>query len=571
MPVSRGVSVQKRQSLLVALLLLFVAACNAHPNSSAPFLPGTPAPTLTPLQPVPWTVAPNDPTTAVYPTPLPLESPTPNILPVDVSFSFYIPPALQPALLPIIHIPEDLPLTEDSNTASLRTFVGDEYVVSQWIYALVAPFPTVLDGVSARDLQAAWKGESREAFNGLPLLMSESTLGVFSAYWGQPAEGAVRLRSPEKLLKIAWDQRPSWAIIPFEQLEPRWKVLSIDGISPIHKDFEPSEYELAIPISMTGVAPELPQIPPSNRDPEKITVLAMTGVTALVRATAFTMETQGVAYPATDIGPILRSADITHISNEVPFAENCPYPNPVQEGVKFCSRTQYIGLLEDVSTDIVELTGDHFADWGSEAMYYTLDLYDERGWLYYGGGANFKQGRKPVVITHNGNKLAFIGCNAKGGGFATASDGNPGAVYCDWNWMQAKIAELQAQDYLPIVTFQHFEYYTYAAQPNQVRDAERMTEAGAVIVSGSQAHQPQAFEFSQNGFIHHGLGNLFFDQLDISEATRQGFIDLHVFYNGQHISTELVSIYFIDYARARLMTSQERADLLQTVYSASGW
>jgi poly-gamma-glutamate synthesis protein (capsule biosynthesis protein) len=322
---------------------------------------------------------------------------------------------------------------------------------------------------------------------------------------------------------------------------------------------------------MTGAAPELPFIPSTNRDPQKMTVLAMTGVTALVRATAFTMEQQGITYPASDIGSILRNADITHISNEVPFAENCPYPNPVQEGVRFCSRSQYIGLLEEVGTDIVELTGDHFADWGSEAMRYTLNLYEQHGWPYFGGGANFKEGRKPVTIEHNGNKLAFIGCNAKGGGFATASQDNPGAVYCDWDWMQNKIASLKAEKYLTVTTFQHFEYYTYVAQPNQIRDAERMIKAGAVIVSGSQAHQPQAIEFLQDGFIHHGLGNLFFDQLDVSEATRQGFIDLHIFYNGRHISTELVTIYFVDYARARLMNSQERADLLQAIFSASGW
>ena len=144
-------------------------------------------------------------------------------------------------------------------------------------------------------------------------------------------------------------------------------------------------------------------------------------------------------------------------------------------------------------------------------------------------------------------------------------------MYCDWDWMTNKIADLRAEGYLPVATFQHFEYYTYAAQPNQIRDADRMTAAGAVIVSGSQAHQPQAFEFSNGGFVHHGLGNLFFDQLDVSEATRQGFIDLYVFYDGRLIGTELVTIYFVDYARARLMTPQERADLLRAVFSASGW
>jgi poly-gamma-glutamate synthesis protein (capsule biosynthesis protein) len=111
----------------------------------------------------------------------------------------------------------------------------------------------------------------------------------------------------------------------------------------------------------------------------------------------------------------------------------------------------------------------------------------------------------------------------------------------------------------------------FSTNADQIRDAARMTGAGAVIVSGSQAHQPQAFEFSEGGFVHHGLGNLFFGQLDISEPTRQGFIDRHIFYDGRHISTELITIYFIDYARARLMAPQERAALLKAVFSASGW
>ncbi len=565
---SRWVRVSK--SWIALILLVVLAACESQPEPSVLLPVISKSITQTPFQPIPWTDLPgtipaNSPTLSVP------DTPTPQLPDAQTPFSIYIDPHLPNVFRQQIKVPADLPITEDQEAASLHIRAGADYPVSQWIYALVAPFPTVTDGISAQDLRAAWKGRSEGDFVGIPLMMDEATLGVLSAYWGQPAEGAVSVRSPEKLLKAAWNQRPSWAIIPFENLNPQWKVIAIDRISPIHQDFDQTDYELAIPISMTGVAPELPQIPASNRDPHKLTVLAMTGVTALVRATAFTMEQQGNIYPATDIGPTLQNADVTHISNEVPFAENCPFPNPVQEGVQFCSRTKYIELLEYAGTDVVELTGDHFADWGAEAMLYTLDLYDQRGWPYYGGGANFNEGRKPIIIEHNGNKLVFIGCNAKGGGFATANATNPGAVYCDWNWMETKIAELRADDYLPIATFQHFEYYTYAAQPNQVRDAQRMTSAGAVIVSGSQAHQPQAFEFADGGIVHHGLGNLFFDQLDVSEATRQGFIDLHIFYNGQHISTELVTIYFIDYARARLMNPQERADLLRAVFSASGW
>jgi hypothetical protein len=402
-------------------------------------------------------------------------------------------------------------------------------------------------------------------------MMADSTLGVLSALWGKPFEKSVKVVPAEELAQAAWDARPSWAIIPFEELNPRWKVLAIDEISPIHKDFELGEYDLTVPISLFGNAPIQPEIPTGNRNPEKLTVVAMTGVTALVRATAFTMETRGITYPARDIGGWLREADITHISNEVPFAEDCPYPNPVQQGMVFCSDERYIKLLEDIGTDVVELTGDHFSDWGSEAMLFTLDLYDERGWPYYGGGENYESGKQAATITHNSNRIAFIGCNAKGGGYARASDTNPGAVACDFSWMQSEIKRLSEEGYLVIGTFQHFEYYTYKALANQIRDAKLLTEAGAAIVSGSQAHHPQAFEFSNGGFVHHGLGNLFFDQLDVSQGARQGFIDLHIVYDGHYISTELLTIYFVDYARARPMTSAERVDLLTAVFSASGW
>jgi poly-gamma-glutamate synthesis protein (capsule biosynthesis protein) len=230
-----------------------------------------------------------------------------------------------------------------------------------------------------------------------------------------------------------------------------------------------------------------------------------------------------------------------------------------------------MALLEDVGTDIVELTGDHFQDWGEEAMFFTLELYRERGWPYYGGGADLEEGRRAVTLEHNGNRLAFIGCNGKGGGFAQAGPGRPGAVKCDVDWMHAEIARLRQEGYLPIVTFQHFEYYTYKAQPDQVRDFRGMAEAGAVIVSGSQAHQPQGMEFENGALIHYGLGNLFFDQYDVSPATRQAFIDRHIFYDGRYIGTELLTIMFVDYARPRPMTEDERDELLKATFNASGW
>ena len=147
----------------------------------------------------------------------------------------------------------------------------------QNVYALVAPFPTVTDGVTSAELNQAWtQGIAPTAFRGHPLLMDESTLDAVSALWDAPAPGLVRTVAADQLLDTAWAEPGSWAIVPFDALEPKWKVLTVDGQSPIRKNFDISNYPLVLTVDS--------QI--SNYNPTKLTTIIMTGVTALVRATA---------------------------------------------------------------------------------------------------------------------------------------------------------------------------------------------------------------------------------------------------------------------------------------------
>lgn len=512
--------------------------------------------------------------------------PTPQEKTTSV-ISLWLPPYLPAEITRQMNLPKNIIKVEESEKADIRLDVGSDYPVSTWIYALVAPFPTVSDGVSLAELQKFWHGGSGTGFSAKRLIMDGSTQAIFTKIWGEPAAGNISSESSEALLATAWDEKTTWAIIPFEQIDPQWKVIQVDEKSPIHKGFDPKTYGLSVPFSFVGKAgfiedfsrsyglnTDEPVLPATNRDSQKMTVVAMTGVTALVRGTAYLMEKYGMTYPAIDIGNILRDADITHISNEIPFWPNCPKPfskTANDQNLVFCSRPDYIQLLEAIGTDVVELTGDHFRDWGPEPMLYTLDLYEQRGWKYYGGGRNLEDGEKPALFEHNGNKIAFLGCNAKPVGYATASATSPGAVHCDLEVMSQEIRDVVKQGYQPIFTFQHIEYYKYTANPYLVADFQKVAEAGAVIVSGSQAHQPHALQFFHGALLHYGLGNMFFDQYSEGFAQRTAFIDLHVFYNGKYINTELVSIIFIDMARARLMTADERETLLKDVFFASNW
>ena len=470
----------------------------------------------------------------------------------------------------------DIPLVDETALATQKLDVSDSGAL--WMYALVAPFPTVTDGVTYADLSSAWKGASSSGpLAGHGLLMAESTLEAFTALWGEPASGAVRSVPSDEMLDIAWKDLSSWAIIPFEEIQPKWKVLSVDGQSPIHKDFAADAYPLKIYFGLTD--PEEFDLPESNRDASKLTTVVLTGVTALVRATAFTMETKGVTRPGELIYDWLYNADVAHISNEVPFDPNCPFPEPGHKNFILCSDPKYLELLEYVGTDIIELTGDHFADRGTQAMLDTLEMYKQNNLPYYGGGANEEEARKPVLMEVNGNKIAFMGCNGKlSYEFVKATDFSPGAADCDYKFFTQQIKDVTAQGYMVIFTFQHEECYHFGPCYKHEEGFHAVADAGATVVSGSQAHYPHLMEFRGDSFIHFGLGNLFFDQMtyempdgSVIDGTRREFIDRHVFYDGKYLGMELLTAMLEDFSRPRPMNERERTQFLSEYFAYSGW
>jgi len=561
-------------------MLLLTACMSALPTSSITTVVTTPTPPAT----RPATI-----------TPQPTHTPTPSATPLPPAPGLWLSPAVpvyvQVAVESLFNKGFSSAPTASLAAARIELAIAKNQPemteLATWVYVPVVPFPTFADDITWTDVQRFWAGQPdalKELTNdgSTPtLFLAPDTLASLSVILGAPAAAApIQVLPAGDLVERAWAARPSaWAIVPFDALEPRWKALSLDGQSVFSRTLDLAKYPLAISVSIEGDAQVTRQVqgvlnpqgrPLTNRDPAQMTVLTMTGVTALVRATAWKMEKYGMLYPSAKVRDLLREGDLLHISNEVSFAEDCPFPNPGQEDTRFCSSPRYFDLLRDLGNPIIELTGNHWLDWGVPAAQHTLDLYHQAGWSYFGGGRDLAEARQALSITHNGNNLAFLGCNPVGPAYDWATDDSPGSTPCDLDAMHSQVRGLRDAGALPIVTWQYVETYSYTPLPQQVADFRAMADAGAVIVSGSQAHQPQTFEFYHGSFIHYGLGNLFFDQMD-DLGTRQEFVDRHVFYQGRHISTQLLTFLLEDYAQPRPMTPSERRQFLQTIFSASGW
>jgi len=453
----------------------------------------------------------------------------------------------------------------------VRVGLSGERRVGTWTLALAAPFFTLDSNSSLASVRSAWSGEAGGKISGHGLQVDSELVSLLTALWGAPA-ASVQAGDVAQLLEASFE-KDAWTLVSFDQLHPHWKVLEIDGQSPMRRNLDPS-YGLHFALNAVSDdrADALAYLPTdwSNRDESQMTIVALTGVTAITRGMSRLIERKGVDYPAKDVADLLSSADFTHISNEVSFLSDCPRPHP-RKTMRFCSHDSYIKVLEQVGADIIELTGNHNNDYGTDAFLRTLKMYEERGWKWFGGGKDRESSKKPATIEHGPHRLAFLGCNAVGGS-AISKEKKPGARPCveraDFEDLLADVRRLRSEGWLPIVTVQYWEKYQYFPMKRQRSQFEELADAGAVVVSGSQAHQPQGFGLRGASFIHYGPGNLFFDQMQ-TLGTRQEFVDMLVFYGGDLLGVDVHALLLEEYGKPRPANTQETHRLLRSVFKYS--
>jgi Bacterial capsule synthesis protein PGA_cap len=440
-------------------------------------------------------------------------------------------------------------------------------------YAVVAPFDTLRDEISLADLQARWQGKGDG-----PLHVSGDP-GMLSAILG-PFEGSVV--PAEELLQVLSEDRKAVGILPFDQLDPRFKVLAVDGVNVLSNRLEPSSYPLAVALKLEGEGAEtlLQTLEntvalETNRDPGKLTSLIMTGVTAMSRDTALRMEQKGVLYPTLVISDTLAAADITHVSNEIPFLDDCKV-NATPDNLVLCSDTTYWKALEAIGTDIVGLSGNHVNDFGYDGARRSLQFYRDNKIPIFGSGLNVEEACAPLMWEHNGNTFAFVAALAWWPESAWASDKLPGACYYYDNKdrIKAIVQDLSQKVDVVAVELQHYESYEPFPTAEQVTEFREIRDWGADIVTGVQSHVPQAMEPygaadpGGPGIIVYGLGNLFFDQM-WSWETRTELYARHSIYDGRLISTEILTGVLEDYAQPRWASLKERAEILNRIFNAA--
>ena len=513
--------------------------------------------------------------------PLPSPSPTP-VLPVAIALADGLPAELIQSVVGLADAdPRLLLVATEASTATLGLdWQSGGSPVYDEVYALAARFDTPFPQAESSLIDELWRGGASDGALYRRMVVLSDTLPALISLWGDPSPAVQPVAAMDELLDAAWADDTTLVLLPFEQLSPDLVVFAVDGQNPVDNRFDSSSYPLLARVYAhsqdgTDERPFLEGLasvsPGTNRDPDRLTVLAMTGVTAMVRQTAYQMDQFGPEWVAEVVGPELAAADITAISNEVPFVPGC-VTNTSAENLTFCSSPDYMAALEAVGADIIGLTGNHQNDYGRADALVSLDIYDAAGLPVYGGGRNKEEAFAPLYLEHNGNRLAFLGANSYGPDFAWATDDGPGSAEFDLNILSATIRAVKEQDKADIVLVELQYQESYGVDPlwDQRQNFRLLSETGADIVTGVQSHVPQAIEFDDRRLILYGLGNLFFDQM-WRQDTREGLIVKHSFYAGRHISTQVLTTLLYDYGQPRWTTDVERESLLRRVFGASYW
>ncbi|MEZ4733931.1 MAG: CapA family protein [Caldilineaceae bacterium] len=441
-------------------------------------------------------------------------------------------------------------------------------------YAVVAPFSTVQDDISLKELQQRWQG-----FNPDPLFVTAEVASLLQALWGSTTSQIV---AEDSLPQALESNENALGIVAFDHLDPTLKVLTLDGINVLDNQLQPATYPLALAVMVRGVGAsrlasilQAPLAPLTTRDPNQLTTLIMTGVTAMSRGTAAAMSRSGVLYPTQIISATLAAADITHVSNEVPFLDDCVVNNTLNNLV-LCSHTDYWAALEAIGTDIVGLSGNHVNDFGREGARRSLQFYKDNEIPIYGSGLTIEEACAPLQWEHNGNTFAFFAVLAFGPEGAWVTESEPGACYYYDRKEEILSAVRQAAQEVDVVAveLQYVETYFPYPTAEQVIEFRELRAAGADLVTGVQSHVPQALEPygatdpGGPGMIAYGLGNLFFDQM-WSWETRTELYARHTIYQGRLLSTEILTGVLEDFAQPRWATPAERTEILSRIYIAA--
>jgi poly-gamma-glutamate capsule biosynthesis protein CapA/YwtB (metallophosphatase superfamily) len=247
------------------------------------------------------------------------------------------------------------------------------------------------------------------------------------------------------------------------------------------------------------------------------------------------------AWPLHEVAELLASADISFANLESPFSDR---NRGFERGMVFGAEPDMIAALKTAGIDVVSTANNHARDCGSRGIEFTLDLLARNGILAAGTAATAKLAHAGVIVARKGVGFGFLGYTFD------QSNGNHKDVddriaMLDVDQMRADVAELRRRADVVMVSMHAGTEYQSTPNALQQRFARAAIDAGASVVVGHHPHVVQTIETYGDGVIYYSLGNLVFDQFQLTKTQRGWIADVH-FVGSRLVSCGIIPIDIVN-------------------------
>jgi poly-gamma-glutamate capsule biosynthesis protein CapA/YwtB (metallophosphatase superfamily) len=259
-----------------------------------------------------------------------------------------------------------------------------------------------------------------------------------------------------------------------------------------------------------AVPPLTIQVPTAQSTPEPepstVTIVAV-GDMMLGNWAEDLLDREGIDYPFTQVGEILRKADIATGNLEGP---HCTQGEAMKKTYTFRMPIRFLDAYKNAGFDVVAVSNNHAMDFGSACFLECLSELQKREIKVCGGGKNLAEANRAAVIERNGIKTAFLGYSLTYPKEAWAAPGKPGTVFAERNRLIRAVELASEENDLVVVQFHWGGEGKQDLRDYQSDLARLAIDHGADLIIGHHPHILQGIESYKGKLIFYSLGNFTF-------------------------------------------------------------
>jgi poly-gamma-glutamate capsule biosynthesis protein CapA/YwtB (metallophosphatase superfamily) len=237
------------------------------------------------------------------------------------------------------------------------------------------------------------------------------------------------------------------------------------------------------------------------------------------------------------------------------------------ETLKLVGSSNNADALAEAGFDVMSVATNHIKDGGNLGLTNTLDNLRRVGIAPVGAGASLEEALQPVVLTVKGVRFGIVSLGMVNPSTFAGAD-MPGIAPLTNENLESAISAARAASDVVIAMPHWGPEDTSDPDPNQLRFAPVVVEAGADLVVGNHTHVVQAVQVMDGITVFYGLGNFIFDQTwDL--AHQQGVILLVTFEGTRMVGYELIPTHVDGDGTVHIAGVEEAAQVLDRIQQAS--